>query len=429
MGAAGNEARGSVDDDQGARERVEIADRTSRGRLPGALLDRLTGDPAIPVPDPAPGRRVILALLGFVTAWRLGILGVSYLWGRLGVATPWPPEYGALRFARYSVRWDAGWYLAIAREGYQYTPGEPSSVAFFPLLPLLTRLADALLPGGPVLAALLVVHLALALAVIYVYRVLRLDAPAPVAWLTLAFLLAYPGAFFFSAVYPEALLLLAFAGALYHARRGEWLRAGLFGAFGSATKLMGLAVAAPLLVEAVAQRGVLRRPWRPLLGLALAPAGALAYLAYLQARFGDFRILFETETQWYREALRPVFLLGIERLLGDRSALIFYPATTAPLRSAFLLMDTTLLLLFLAAGVVLWLRVRPSYGALVLAGALIPALSGSPQSLNRYLAVLFPAFLLLGRIRSEALRTMVLILSTLLLAFTTWLYINGYWAG
>src|SRR5438876_1054117 len=37
------------------------------------------------------------------------------------------------------------WYLEIARDGYRYEPGVPSSAAFFPLYPLLIRAIHALL--------------------------------------------------------------------------------------------------------------------------------------------------------------------------------------------------------------------------------------------------------------------------------------------
>src|SRR5690349_13469692 len=38
------------------------------------------------------------------------------------------------------TRWDAGWYQRIAVEGYDFDPNGQSSVAFFPLFPLLTRM-------------------------------------------------------------------------------------------------------------------------------------------------------------------------------------------------------------------------------------------------------------------------------------------------
>src|SRR3989338_177663 len=33
--------------------------------------------------------------------------------------------------------WDSGWYLDIVKNGYFYIPGKESSVAFFPLYPIL----------------------------------------------------------------------------------------------------------------------------------------------------------------------------------------------------------------------------------------------------------------------------------------------------
>lgn len=42
-------------------------------------------------------------------------------------------------------RWDAAWYVEIARDGYHYEPSAPSNPAFFPLYPLLIRAVHALL--------------------------------------------------------------------------------------------------------------------------------------------------------------------------------------------------------------------------------------------------------------------------------------------
>lgn len=330
---------------------------------------------------------------------------------------------------RYSVRWDAGWYLDIVRSGYQYVPGRSTNIAFFPLFPALIGAFQRVLPGSDVFAALVVVHLALLGAAVYVYQIVKLDFGPRVAWRTLFFLLIFPSAFFYSAVYAESLLLFTLAGSLYHARRGQWLRAGLFGAAASATKLVALLLPIPLLLEALSQRALtLRRP-RALLAPLLTPLGGLAYFAYLQYQFGDWRVFFRVEDTWHRDAFSPVFLMGVKRLFGNGSALIYYPATSAPLRSFWLLVDTTLLWIFLAIGVYLWFRVRPSYGALVLVFALVPAFSGSPQSMNRYLAVLFPAFILLGRLRSETARTAITIVFTLGLAMTTYLFVQAYWAG
>ena len=371
----------------------------------------------------------VAGIAGLLSVWRLAILGCSVLWGRVGVVTAWPPDIDVMWLWRYSVRWDAGWYLGIVRYGYEYQPGRSTSVAFFPLFPMLINATNRVLPGGDVLAALVVVHLALAAACVYVYQIVKVDYGRAVAGRTLAFLLLFPGAFFYSAVYAEALLLVSLAGALYHARRGQWTRAGLWGIAASATKIVGLLLPLVLLVEILTQRQLSRKRWQPLLAPALSTLGGLAYFVYLQLRFGDFRVFFHSETTWHRQAGHPVFFMGIHRLMGYTGDLVYYPTNGASFRSLWLLLDTSLLWIFLALGVYLWLRVRPSYGALVLLFTLIPALSGSPQSLNRYVAVLFPAFIVLGRIRSEAARSAITVAFTMGLAFTTFLFVQGYWAG
>ena len=63
------------------------------------------------------------------------------------------------------------------------------------------------------------------------------------------------------------------------------------------------------------------------------------------------------------------------------------------------------------------------------ASSTVAAAPGSPQSANRYVAVLFPAFLILGHIRSEVARAILSFALILTLAFTTHLFVNGYWAG
>ncbi|MFW6075233.1 MAG: mannosyltransferase family protein [Chloroflexota bacterium] len=395
---------------------------------PGTPIERAVGR-TYPAVASRVSLDVLVQIVGLFVVWRTAIMAISVAWGRLPVVTQWPAEIDVMWLWRYSVRWDSGWYLTIANNGYQYDPQAASSVAFFPLFPLLIRAFDAVLPGSDVLAALIVVHLALFGALLYIYKLLRIDYGNRMAMRTIYFLLIFPGAFFLTAVYNESLLLFTIAGALYHARRGQWLLAGLFGIGASATKLVGVMLIVPLAVELASQRGSSWRNIKPGAWIAIAPLGTLAYFGYLQAKFDSFRVFFDTEGHWHRDAFTPVLFMGIERLMGVTDALSYYPANTTPLRSAFLIIDTTLLWIFLISGVILWVKHRPTYGALVIAFAMVPALSGSPQSLNRYLAVLFPAFLLLAQIRSEAMRHALTFAFVVGMTFTTYLFVNGYWAG
>jgi hypothetical protein len=392
------------------------------------LLVRPTGESA-----PAPPRLTLLTVLliaVLLATWRLTILMVSLAWARLGIANPWAGEEERHPFSRYSLRWDAGWYLSVIRDGYSYNPDAQSNIAFFPAFPYLTRFADWALPGGEVLAGLLVVHLALFGALLYIYQLVRIEYPDDTAWRTLFFLLIFPAALFFSAFYTESLLVFGMAATLYHARRGQWLLAGLFGALTGLTKLIGIVLIVPVGLELLRQRALTRRNVRAWAGALLTPAGGLIYLAYLHITLGDFRVYFWNQEHWNRQSFDPdPFITLWQFLTGQDMGYLPYPGDLMELHTYYFLVDMGTLFIFLVAGVYLWLRVLPAYGALVLAGALVPALSGTPLALARYMAILFPVFILLGAIKSEPARYAIAIASIFGLAMTTHLFVNGYWAG
>src|SRR4051794_5786800 len=54
------------------------------------------------------------------------------------------------------LRWDAGWYVALAAHGYLYIPGTQSSVAFFPTLPILLHVLGQVI--DPIVAGELLVN-------------------------------------------------------------------------------------------------------------------------------------------------------------------------------------------------------------------------------------------------------------------------------
>lgn len=375
----------------------------------------------------------IAMIFGLMAVWRVTIGLFSEVIARVNVIETWPEDINQFDLLRYSVRWDSGWYLTIAREGYEHVPDGQSSIAFFPMFPFSIRFMDQILPGSDILAGLILVHIALFAALIYIYKLAQIDYPEIVAWRAIFFTLAFPAAFFFSALYTESYLLLGFAGTLYHARRGQWLLAGAFGIFTSLTKLIGIVLIIPVGLELIKQGRLrpVRENLRAWLGTAMVPLGGIAYLASIQIRYGDFREYFDAQGHWYRETLSPEpFILFLNVLLRQPpEESVHYPANITPLHGMFTVQDVGTLLIFLGAGVYLWLRVRPSYGALVLAGAMVPALSGTPLALNRYMAILFPVFILLATIRWEPVRMAIAIIFGLGLMFTTYLFVNGLWAG
>lgn len=365
---------------------------------------------------------------------RLGIALVAYTAAALiGANAPTlyhlrPPDN--LLLDVFGSRWDTGFYLSIADEGYRYKGVPLPSVAFFPLLPLAIR-AVAALVGDPMVAGLLVTNLALLAATILFYRLVDEHWGAAIAGRAVWYLLIFPAAFFGSAIYSESLFLLAAIGALYMARRGAWESAALLGIAAALSRLVGLVVAPMLLAELLHQRHSRPIGARPPRWAGLAPAavplGTLAYMAYLQRGFGDPLAFMHGSAAWAREPRSPLTLLG--GLLrapaeGWGAALL---AGRLPLNDWI---DLLAVVLFVSLGLVLLAERRWAEAVLVLFGALLPLGSGLLMSQRRYMWVLFPAFVLLARWGERPwVDRAITLLSALGLALSVALFAKGYWVG
>ena len=74
------------------------------------------------------GFRLLPLPVAFPSAWEIGPDGDRHaVVGHISPTShPW---------VNMLSRWDAGWYVEIARDGYLYEPGVPSNAAFFSTLP------------------------------------------------------------------------------------------------------------------------------------------------------------------------------------------------------------------------------------------------------------------------------------------------------
>lgn len=377
-------------------------------------------------------RWVWLPLLAFSLS-RAGIVLVAYISTPIVVDSPVPPYHirpDNIILDMFGSRWDTGFYLSIATEGYTYQGAPLPSVAFFPLLPLLIRAVNTLV-GDPLIAGLLITNTALLGAMMLFYRLVEAEWGAATASRAVWYLLIFPTSFFGSAIYSESLFLLSSIGALYLARKGYWAGAAVFGIGAALTRLVGVIVAPMLLVEWWMQRRrrpVEQRPsWAALLAPALVPAGTAAYMLYLQRTFGDPFAFANAAAAWGRTA-RPPWLTISELLQPPAEGWL------AALQAGTLHLDNWIDLLtvgfFLALALVLLYQLRWSEGLFVLFGALIPFSSGLLMSQRRYMWVLFPAFILLARWGERSwVDRLITTASLLALALFTVLFANWYWVA
>ena len=349
-----------------------------------------------------------------------GVLQIGYIPGFVPSRAQTPfSNLGNLLVAPASG-WDAGWYLSIADHGYR-SAAQP---AFFPLYPLTIK-ALGFVVRSQLVAGILVSIAALAVALYLLHRLTELELGAnfaPAAVLALAF---SPMAFFFSAVYTEALLLALSIGALYAGRRGRWAWAGILAAFASATRNSGVLVALPLLLlylygpradrpqpmAAIGRLARLRPRFAPRADsgwLLLSPLGLVAFFAYLALAHHDaLASIHATQHYWHRsfQPLRGVVdgataaWHGLERIaagpnstpiLAHHSHLLVPPNRLA----AYNIINFGFLVAATLATIGVLRRLPVAYGAFCIAGLVLatsaPVVNQPLASLPRYVAVLFP---------------------------------------
>lgn len=230
----------------------------------------------------SPGRRLFWLLFlafGSVAAASLGHLLKPVL---LEGAQDLP----GLPFVALS-RWDAGWYGGIADNGYWMTPGQQSPVAYFPLYPLAIR-ALAWLGLNRWVAGSLITFTAGVLSLLLFHRWLSKVASAQsvTAWLLLV---SYPYAcYLYGVVYSDALFLLLVVAAFYALESDSPIGAAVLGAFATACRPVAPAVVLGLLVRSLERR---RKAGLPIRFVDLVPGlaglGLVAYMVFLQQKFGD----------------------------------------------------------------------------------------------------------------------------------------------
>ena len=311
-------------------------------------------------------------------------------------------------------RWDSYWFLDIAQNGY-YLRGERdiADVVFFPLYPLLVRLAGPIAGGDLVLAGWMLSSLFLLLAVVMLTRLSQEFHPDIDPTFPTAFLLAYPAAFFLNAVYSESLFMFLSLATVFWALRRNFIIASVWAALASATRVAGVFLFVVLFIEFVQANG-----WRALLTrrvwpLAVAPLGALAFCLYHWIAFGDFFLYFKVQSFFGRD---------FEMKVSD-----FLIRNNPDLANTVLDLAYTAVAILL--GVIALRRLRLSYGVYMLVSLGIALSSGSVLGIARYSMVLFPIYFIAAGIRSPVGRGAWLLGSTLLLALDIIRFVNHYWTS
>jgi hypothetical protein len=333
------------------------------------------------------------------------------------------------------TRWDGQWFLKIATEGYRVDDG---SAAFFPLYPWTVTIMGWLAGERFIWAGIFLSSVFFLGALVLLHRLVRFDFHGEDAGRTVFYIAAFPMAFFFWAVYSESLLLLLSVGALLAMRAQRWWLAGACIALAVWTRTTGLLLLLPMLWELWRAYNPPRPtspnampPSRPApltpLSLAVPLASLLLFVLWSWVVFRDPLAPMSAQAEWNRNFQWPWQTIAGAWNTATQAGLTFQPES-----QAWTYLGAFVLAVVVGALSVRWLR--PSYSIYLWAGILFPLFSATRLnpllSYPRFLAVLFPAFIVLALIgRNRYANQLITWVSLLLLGLYTIRFVNWYWVA
>jgi len=338
-------------------------------------------------------------------------------------------------------RWDAVNYTRIAQYGY-LSQNHPFDPAFFPLFPLLVRAVAWLIGNqGYVIVGIVISNLAFLGAMFVIYEIAADMLGEQIGRRTLLYLSLFPTAFYFFAAYTESLFLLCTASCFLALRRRRWLIAGICGLFAALTRNAGIFLVIPYLYEVWLSREdsslrlkAILAESKPLLvrllPILLIPLGMAIYMYYCWKISGNPLRFASVQDHWGRHATWP--FVGIWRNLVE----IFWLQPFTSTNTAHDLLDLSATLGFIALAIAGWRKLRTSYTlwlVLLLFTTLIApattALADPLQSNQRFVLVMFPAFITLAAlgVKYPRLHQAIMVFFPLLLGVLSLIFVMNRW--
>jgi len=409
-------------DAMGSADTTDAAATGPRGlRLPDGLVDAVALFLTL---------RVALSLVAVYAWWKGGLPGPCHFeLARDGWLTVPRIADGPTEFPLVGVwqRWDACWYGKIASFGYE--PAEMSA-NFWPMFPILVGFVGRLVGGSVALGGLIVSSIAYVAAMVGLVRLVGRDFDGVVGRRTILLLSIFPSAFFLFAPFTEATFLALAVWSIAMARERRWLLAGVFGFLAGLTRIQGVFLVLPIGWEAVAAAGLLA--WRPgravggghigvdqlVRGGSAAMGPGLAFVGFLGfTALTVGKTPLDTQDAWGGKEFFPPWDVAA-------AAWRWTVERHDPLQALNLVL-LVLVIGLLIAGI---RRLPVAYTLFAVPQVLLLATRIQPTPLtstNRYLLVVFPAFVVLALIPWQRVRVAWAITSTLFLAVLLQAFLAG----
>ena len=283
-------------------------------------------------------------------------------------------------------------YITIIEKGYF---GTGLIQAFFPVYPLLVYLFNWI--SNPIVVGILLSHFFF-IGALYLWVLLLKKQNIRISWMQmiLPFLL-FPTAFFFGAMYTESLFLFLVFLCLFLLKQKKLFYAAIIAALASATRIVGMMLV-PMMIVAVFvdwNQQKLRNTFTLIKNICISLVGLfglLSYMTYLWIVFHDPLYFLHVQNE-FGGGRQEQFILLPQVLYRYIKIFIATPGWSW----SYYAYAQELVITLLVVGVLSWFTYkhwRSHLAELVFSWGvvLLPPLTGTLQSMPRYVLVAFPVF-------------------------------------
>lgn len=302
--------------------------------------------------------------------------------------------------------WDSGHYIGIAENGYT----KKYQFAFFPLYPMLIKIISIL--TGNYLSSALIISITSSVVGLWLFHsILKEEFNKNLKKIIIS-LLIFPTSFYLLLPYTEGLFFLLTMLFFYFLRKNIYL-SSLFCALAIATKITGFALLVVLIYSLFKDKE--KNKLLSLL-IAIIPFSVFCIFQLLETK--NLFYFLEAQAHWQRSLSLP-FLGFLNLIIKISSTNIEKIDINDIINLGFAVFGTGLVLRSFR-----FLRLK--YSIFAAAAIALPLFTGSLTSFPRFLVIIFPIFILIGKTKN-LIWVIYLICSIFLLIYFSSEFIKGNW--
>ncbi|GAA4828631.1 hypothetical protein GCM10023310_01870 [Paenibacillus vulneris] len=245
------------------------------------------------------------------------IISQSDGWERLNLKLPSHIEETKFPNIKELGKFDSGFYLNIAKNGYdKYKISEKHSAAnwvFFPFYPLLIKFFSKILYFMSINSvAVLLSNICFFISLIFIYHICLENKLTNLQAINVIFFISiYPTSIYFSIPYTESLFLLLSSATLFYGLKKKWFIAFMFAGLSTITRVPGFInicfLVGLIIFNFFKNKDMpFYKNFKYLIYFLLSLVPFISYLFYMKSITGDFLAPFhEQSINWFRSTTIP----------------------------------------------------------------------------------------------------------------------------